>query len=452
MVQYGEDLPRVVIVGGGFGGLSAAKALRHAPVRVTLIDRNNHHTFQPLLYQVATAAIEANDVGYPLRTAMRRHENTEVLMAEASAIAPEARAVHLTTGQALTYDYLILATGAHPAYHGHPEWSRVAPSLKSIRDAMTIRFRVLTAFERAEQARDPEEVRANLTFVVVGGGATGVELAGAIAELARTALVRDFRRIDTSKARVLLLQGGPSLLAAYPRDLQQKAREQLESLGVEVHTGARVEAVDARGVTTSGERIESRTVLWAAGVEATPITHTLGAPLDRHGKVQVTPTLNPPGRPEVFVVGDLIALEQDGRPLPGLAPLAMQSGRYAAHAIVRRIHGARLAPFHYRNKGELATIGRSRAIGVLPAGVRVTGTLAWLAYLGVHIFYLAGVRNRASVLLSWAWTYLTYSRGARIIPSTIAEPGRDTPASRAVARPATVVRSGGTVATNDRQN
>ena len=409
-------LPRVVILGGGFGGLAAANSLKHAPVKITLVDRNNHQTFQPLLYQVATAGLEAGDVGFPLRAALRRHRNTEVVMDEAESIDPDAQLVHLRSGETLGYEYLIVATGAEPSYFHNPEWRSRAPSLKSLRDAIEIRYRVLTAFEHAEQARDPEEQRESLCFVVVGGGPTGVELAGAIAELARHALRRDFRHIDTRRAQVILLEGGPALLPAYPVELQIKAKKQLESLGVQVRTSAIVQSMDESSVSFGDERILARTVLWAAGVKATPITRYLGVPLDRHGRVLVTPTLNPPGHPNVFVIGDLVALEQDGHPVPGLAAAAIQAGHYSARAIVHRLARKPLRPFHYWNKGELATIGRSRAVGLFPGGIKVSGLLAWLAYSAVHLFYLAGFRSRLSVFLTWAWSYLTYRRGARLIP------------------------------------
>jgi NADH dehydrogenase len=416
-----HEHPRVVILGGGFGGHAAARALRHAPVSVTLIDRNNHQAFQPLLYQVATAGLEASDVGLPLRSMVRRQKNIEVVMAEASAIDAASRMVHLANGATIGYEYLIVATGSEPSYFGHADWERLAPGLKTIRDALEIRHRVLTAFERAEQELDPETQRAYLRFVIIGGGPTGVELAGAVAELARHALRRDFRRIDTTRAKVILIEASPSILAAYPPSLQRKAREQLESLGVEIHTGMPVRGLDESGVNAGDLRIAARTVLWAAGVRATSVAHSLGTAVDDHGRIEVTPTLNPAGLPDVFVIGDLVALEQNGSPLPGLAAPAMQAGRYAARAIQRRLRGKAVEPFRYRNKGQLATIGRSRAVGLFPGGIEISGFVAWLLYLSVHLFYLAGFRKRLRVFLTWAWSYVTYGRGARLISSATLE-------------------------------
>jgi NADH dehydrogenase len=428
------ERPHVVILGGGFGGLAAARALRRAPARVTLIDRSNHNVFQPLLYQVATAGLEAADVGYPLRTAFRRQANTEVLMAEATSIDPRSRTVALAGGDRIRYDFLIVATGSQPVYFGHADWRSHAPSLKSLRDGIEMRYRILAAFELAEQARDPAEQEAYLRFVVVGGGPTGVELAGSVAELARFALRRDFRHIDTTKARVTLLQSGPAILPTYPPSLRDKAMKQLASLGVEVRTSRHVQDVDERGVTAGGEYIPARTVLWAAGVRPTPIVRSLGAPLDGRGRVLVTPALNPPGLPDVYVIGDLAALAQGGRAVPGVAPAAMQEGRYAAREIARHLRGRPPRAFRYRDKGQLAVIGRSRAVGDLPGHVRLSGMAAWLVYAGVHLAYLAGFRNRVRTLLSWAWSYLTYSKGARLIPYERPEAPQPQPALRAAAR------------------
>jgi NADH dehydrogenase len=338
-------------------------------------------------------------------------------MDEAQTIDAATQTVQLSRSDTLRYDYLIVATGAQSFYFGHPEWSAHAPGLKSIRDALEIRYRVLIAFERAEEERDPESQRAHMTFVIVGGGPTGVELAGAVAELARHALKRDFRHIDPTSARVLLIEAGPTVLATYPKDLQTKAVEQLARLGVEVRTSARVRHVDEDGVLVGSEPIAARTVLWGAGMVGTPIARSLGAPLDRHGLVQVTPTLNPPGRPNVFVIGDLAALVQDGRPVPGVAPAAIQEGRYAARAIVDGLRGKPIKPFHYWNKGELATIGRSKAVARLPGNLRLSGFLAWMIYSTVHLLYLVGHRSRVRVFLVWLWSFFTYSRGARLIPS-----------------------------------
>jgi NADH dehydrogenase len=409
--------PHVVILGGGFGGLAAARALKHAPVQITLVDRQNHHVFQPLLYQAATAQLETPDIGYPFRSVLRRHKNTEVLMAEAESVDAATQTVQLASGDTLRYDYLIVATGAQSFYFGHPEWRAHAPGLKSIRDALEIRYRVVIAFERAEQEHGPEEQREHLTFVIVGGGPTGVELAGAVAELARHALKRDFRHIDPTSARVLLVEAGPTILPMYPKELQVRALKQLASIGVEVRTSAIVRNVDERGVLVDREPVAARTVLWAAGVIGTPIARSLGVPLDRHGLVEVTPTLNPPGRPNVFVIGDMAALVRDGRPVPGLAPAAIQEGRYAARAIVDGLQGKPIKPFRYWNKGELAIIGRGKAVARLPGNLRLSGFLAWALYSSVHLVYLVGLRSRVRVFLSWFWSFLTYARGARLIPS-----------------------------------
>jgi NADH:ubiquinone reductase (H+-translocating) len=411
------DRPRVVILGGGFGGLTAARALKHAPVVVTLVDQNNHHVFQPLLYQVATSALESPDVAFAFRSLLRRQKNTEVLMGEAESIDPAGRVLHLSNGHALPYDYLILATGARSFYFGHPEYRAHAPSLKTVRDALEIRYRVLMAFEQAEQETDPAEQRALLSFVVVGGGPTGVELVGAIAELADHALKRDFRHIDPTRAKVMLLERGPHILPMYPAVLQGKAEKQLAGLGVEVRTSVAVNAVDEFGVVIGSDRIMARTVLWGAGTTGAAIARSLGTPLDRQGRIEVASTLNPPGLSNVFVIGDAAALVQDGQPVPGIATAAIQGGRYAAHAIVKHLRGKPVEPFHYWNKGQLATIGRSRAVAMFPGHVNLSGFLAWLTYLTVHLVYLSGFRTRVRVFFSWIWSYLTWARGARLIPS-----------------------------------
>jgi NADH dehydrogenase len=410
------DCPHVVILGGGFGGLAAALALKRARVHVTVLDRNNHQVFQPLLYQVATSGLEMSDVGFPLRTALRRAANVDVLMAEAASIDPSSQTVALTDGGSLDYDYLIVATGADTDYFGHPEWSAHAPGLKTLADAMAMRVRVLSAFERAEKENDPATRRAALTFVVVGGGPTGVELAGAIAELARHSLRGDFRHIDPASAKVILLDTGEALLAGYPASLQQKALDQLSSLGVEVRLHAPVEHVDEEGVVVEGTRILARTVLWAAGVRGTPIGRSLGVPVDRRGRVPVTPTLRVAGSPNVFVIGDLALLEQDGQPVPGLAPAAIQEGRFAARAIAADLAGESVKPFRYVNRGELATIGRSKAVGALPRGVEISGFAAWITYSTVHLYYLLGAINRARVFITWVASFITYGRRARLIP------------------------------------
>jgi NADH:quinone reductase (non-electrogenic) len=430
--------PHVVILGGGFGGLAAARALRHAPVQVTLVDRQNHHVFQPLLYQAATSQLDSPDIGYPFRSCLRRHKNTEVLMCEADTIDADAQTVHLSSGDTLRYDFLIVATGVQSFYFGHAEWTAHAPGLKSLRDAVDIRYRVLIAFERAEQERDPELQRAQLTFVVAGGGPTGVELAGAVAELARHALKRDYHHIDPTHARVLLVEGGPTILATYPKELQAKALKQLTALGVEVRTSTRVRHVDEHGALVGDEPIAARTVLWAAGMVGTPIVRSLDVSLDRHGLVPVTPLLNPPGRSNVFVIGDLAALLQDGKPVPGVAPAAIQEGRYAARAIVDVLRGKPIKPFRYWNKGELATIGRSKAVALLPGNLRLSGFLAWVIYSTVHLVYLVGHRSRVRVFLTWVWSFLTYARGARLIPS--AEEAKKLEAAEPVAPPLRIER------------
>jgi NADH:ubiquinone reductase (H+-translocating) len=402
-----------VIVGGGFAGLRAARALRGAPVEVTLVDRRNHHVFQPLLYQVATAGLSAPEIAAPLRTIFRRQANIAVILAEVVSVDVARRVVVLADGE-MSYDYLILATGATHSYFGHDSWARYAPGLKSLEDALEIRRRLFAAFEMAERETDAATRNAWLTFVVVGGGPTGVELAGTLAEIARHTLTHEFRRIDPSQARVLLLEGADRVLPPYPPDLSQKARRQLEALGVEVRTGALVTDVDGHGVCIGPERIESRTVLWAAGVAASPVGRSLGAPVDRAGRVKVEKDLTLAGSREVFVVGDLAAIDQEGRPVPGVAPAAMQMGTHAARNVLRAIAGQPLAPFRYVDKGSLATIGRRAAVADF-GRVRLWGFPAWLAWLAIHIFFLIGFRNRLIVLIDWAWAYVSYQRSARVI-------------------------------------
>ena len=407
-------MPRVVIVGGGFGGLYAARALRRAPLRVTIVDRRNHHVFQPLLYQVAMAALSPGDIASPIRWILRRQRNVEVLLAEATGVDLPGSRLLLKDG-VLDYDYLIVATGATHAYFGHDEWRRVAPGLKTIEDALEIRKRVLLAFERAERETDPARRAALLTFVVIGGGPTGVEMAGALAEISRQSLARDFRHFDPGSARILLLEGGPSVLSAFPESLRDAALQDLRRLGVDVRTSSVVTGV-APGVVSIGTTvIASHTVLWAAGVSASPLGAALGVPVDRAGRVQVRPDLTIPGFPNVFVIGDLATLAgADGRPLPGVAQVAIQMGQHAVKNILRAVEHQPLRPFHYRDLGNMATIGRASAIADF-GSFRLTGSLAWLAWLFVHIINLIGFRNRLVVLVHWAWAYFSYQRAIRLI-------------------------------------
>lgn len=409
--------PQIVVVGAGFGGLRAAQRLRRARARVTVLDRRNHHLFQPLLYQVATAGLNPSDIAAPIRRILRRQANTTVLLAEVTAIDLAARRVKLTEGE-VAYDFLIVAAGATDNYFGHDAWAPHAPGLKSLDDAVEIRTRVLLAFEAAERAADEAERAQWLTFVVIGGGPTGVELAGALSEIARHTLARDFRRFDPRQARVLLLEGGPRVLAAYSEASSASAQRQLERLGVTVRTGALVADIDTTGVRVGDEHVAARTVLWAAGVRAVPLAQTLGVPLDRAGRVLVAPDLSLPGHPEAFVVGDLCAFLQDGKPVPGVAPAAMQEGDHAAANVLRLLDGQPSEPFVYWDKGSLATIGRAAAVAEI-GWFRLSGLLAWLAWLGIHIFFLIGFRNRALVLFEWSWAYFTYQRGARLITERI---------------------------------
>ena len=406
--------PQVVIVGGGFGGLYAARGLRRAPLRVTLVDRRNHHLFQPLLYQVATAALNPSDIAAPIRSILNDQPNVQVILAEATAVDVAGRRVVLADGE-IGYDYLIVATGATHSYFGNDAWAAHAPGLKTIEDALEIRRRVLGAYEAAEREADPTRRAAWLTFAIVGAGPTGVEMAGALSEIARHTLERDFDSIDPRSARVVLIEGQDRVLPSYQPELSRSARRQLERLGVEVRTEARVTAVDAGGVSIGGERLVARTVIWAAGVEASPLARSLGAPLDRAGRVCVRPDLTIPGHDEVFVIGDLASLEQDGRPVPGVSPAAMQEGRQAAANVLRRIRGEPTQPFRYVDKGSFAAIGRGAAVGDIFGRLRLTGFLAWLAWLGIHIFFLIGFRNRLAVMFGWAYSYLTWRRGARLI-------------------------------------
>jgi NADH:ubiquinone reductase (H+-translocating) len=408
------DNPRVVIIGGGFGGLSAARALASKPVAVTLIDRTNHHTFQPLLYQVATAGLSPGEIAAPIRWILRGHRNVEVLLGEVLDFDLEQKQVRLSDLE-IPYDYLIVAAGASHAYFGHDEWEPYAPGLKTIEDAIEIRRRVLLAFELAERQAMSTGEHMPLNFVVVGGGPTGVELAGTLAEIARRVMEKEFRAIDPKRTQIILVEGGARVLPAYPEDLSRSAEEQLRHLGVEVRTSAMVTGVQSDAVMLGQTRLPAAVILWAAGVAASPLGKKLTAPVDRAGRVLVEPDLSLPGRPEVFVIGDLAALKDEaGKLLPGVAPVAMQEGRAVARNIGRDIDGESRKNFHYFDKGSLATIGR--AAGIAQFGkLHLSGFIAWLAWLCVHIFFLIGFRNRLIVLVQWAWSYLTYERGARLI-------------------------------------
>ena len=404
-----------MIIGGGFAGIAAARALRRAPVDVTLIDRTNHFIFQPLLYQVATAALAPSDITAPIRWILRRQRNTEVLMAEARDIITERRVVRVDDEmREIPYDYLIVAPGARHSYFGHDDWEPYAPGLKAIEDASEIRRRFLLAFERAEKSDDPRERDEYLTFVVVGGGPTGVELSGALPFIARKALAPDFRRIDARRTRVILIEAGPRLLPSFPEDLALHATRDLADLGVEVRVNSVVTKVDQDGVCIGDEKIRARTAFWAAGNKASPLGRFLGGSLDRAGRVQVKADLSVPGHPEIFAVGDLAVIAQGGRLVPGVAPAANQEGALAAKNIVRDLRHEPRKNFHYWNKGDLATIGRSRAIADF-GRVKFTGRLAWVLWLFVHIMYLVGFRNRLSVLMQWGYAYFTYQRGVRLI-------------------------------------
>jgi NADH dehydrogenase len=403
-----------VIIGGGFGGLSAARALRRAPVEVWLIDRRNHHVFQPLLYQVATAGLSPGDIASPIRWILRRHRNLHVWLAEVTAIDPARRLLRLVDGE-VPYDYLIVAAGATHAYFGHDEWRTHAPGLKTLEDALDMRRRVLLAFEQAEREQDRQTQRRLLTFVVIGGGPTGVELAGSLAEISRHALANDFRAIDPESARIILVEGGPAVLPSYPAELSQFARKALERLGVAVWTGSVVTDVGEGRVRVGGETIEAGTVLWAAGVSASPLGAALGVPLDAAGRVLVQPDLTIPGHPEISVVGDLAAFPAPGGGwLPGVAQVAIQQAAHAASNIGRQVAGQPARPFVYRNLGNLATIGRNSAVADLPR-LQMKGWHAWLFWLFVHIFNLIGFRNRLSVMTQWAFSYMTYQRSVRLI-------------------------------------
>jgi NADH:ubiquinone reductase (H+-translocating) len=404
----------VVIVGAGFGGLRAARRLARSPLRITLIDRKNHHTFQPLLYQVATAGISPGEIAAPIRWIVRGRKNIEVLLGEVQQFDLEKKLVKLADLE-IPYDYLIVAAGASHAYFGHDEWEPFAPGLKTIEDALEIRRRVLLAFELAERQAASGDGQVQLNFVIVGGGPTGVELAGTLAEISRRVLANEFVSIDPKRTRIILLEGGPRVLPTYPEDLSRSAEEQLRHLGVEVHTSTLVTGVEAAAVRVGETRMPAAVTLWAAGVAASPLGKALGAPVDRAGRVLVNPDLSVPGHPEVFVIGDLASLKDEGgKMLPGVAPVAMQEGTAAARNIERDLQSEPRHAFHYFDKGSLATIGR--AAGVAQFGkIHISGFVAWLSWLFVHIFFLIGFRNRIIVLIQWAWSYLTYERGARLI-------------------------------------
>lgn len=407
--------PRVIIVGAGFAGLDAARALAKAPVEVTVIDRRNHHLFQPLLYQVATAALSPAEIAWPIRHLLRGQKNARVVMAEVSAVDLDRRTVSTTRG-AFAYDHLIVATGTTHAYFGHPEWAEAAPGLKRLEDAIDLRRRILSAFERAELAAEEGAVERLLTFVMVGGGPTGVEMAGAVAEIAHDALPREFRRIDTRRARIVLVEAGPRILPALPEDLAAYAHRELEKAGVEVRISTRVTGIDADGVDLADGRLEAATVVWAAGVAASSLVGTLPGEHDRLGRIVMGADLSLPGRPEVFVVGDAAAVtDAQGRAVPGLAPAAKQAGRYVGRRIAARAAGREPAePFRYRDAGALATVGRAAA-AVQFGRIKLTGFPGWVFWSVIHVYFLIGLRNRAAVALDWFWSWMTYHRSARLI-------------------------------------
>ncbi len=436
----GKATPRVVIVGAGFGGLNAAQALARESIAITVVDRKNHHTFQPLLYQVATAGLSPGEIAAPIRSILRHHKNVEVLMAEVTGFDLDRRVVE-TPDQELPYDYLIVAAGATHAYFGHDDWEPYAPGLKTIEDALEIRRRVLLSFELAERQASARETSAPLNFVVVGAGPTGVELAGTLAEICRHALAHDFRSIDPRRTHILLLEGGPRVLPVYPEDLSRSAEEQLRHLGVEVRTSAMVTGIEPGAIRVGETGLQASVILWAAGVAASPLGKQLGAPVDRAGRVLVQPDLSVPGHPEVFVIGDLASLKDEhGKMIPGVAPAAIQQGRFVGKLIRREIEsppaagagtanrwqqvrapGSRPA-FHYWDKGSLATIGRAAAVADF-GKIHISGYIAWLSWLFVHIFFLIGFRNRLLVFIQWAWSYVTFERGARLITGTTNLPG-----------------------------
>jgi NADH:ubiquinone reductase (H+-translocating) len=419
----GKEIPRVVIVGAGFGGLNAARTLAKAPVRITVIDRKNYHTFQPLLYQVATAGLSPGEIAAPIRSIFRSHKNIEVLMAEVTGFDLNHRTVE-TPECKIPYDYLIVAAGASHAYFGHDDWEPYAPGLKTIEDALEIRRRVLLAFELAERQAATGETATPLNFVVVGAGPTGVELAGTLAEISRHALAHEFRSIDPARTHIVLIEGGPRVLPAYAEDLSRSAQEQLNRLGVEVRTSTTVTQIEPGAVHAGDTRLPATVILWAAGVAASPLGKNLGAPVDRAGRVLVRPDLSLPGHPEVFVIGDLAAVkDEQGKMVPGVAPVAIQQGRFVAKLIREELElRPRVAAFHYWDKGSLATIGRAAAVAEF-GRIHISGFIAWLSWLFVHILFLIGFRNRLLVFIQWAWSYVTYERGARLITGSTYLPG-----------------------------
>jgi NADH dehydrogenase len=416
-----SSLPKVVILGGGFAGLSAARALKHESCEITLIDRRNHHLFQPLLYQVATAALNPGDIAYPIRSVLRNQQNARTILARVDRIDLAQKRVVLQDGDEVPFDHLIVATGATHSYFGKDEWEPWAPGLKTVEDALEVRRRVLSAYEASEREHDPEKVKKLLTFVVVGAGPTGVELAGALMEIGRETVAKDFRTFDPRSLRVVLVEGSDRVLPPYSPRLSQKAKEALVQMGVEVRTSARVTLIDKDGVQVGDERISARVVLWAAGVAASPLGKTLGSETDRAGRVVVKPDLSIEGHPNVFVTGDLMSLQLEGKPVPGVAPAAIQSGRWAAKNLARRLRGESTLPFRYRDKGSLATIGRAAAVGRL-GKIEATGFLAWWMWWLIHIAYLIGFRNRIVCMVGWAWQYFAFARGARLITGRAWEP------------------------------
>lgn len=406
--------PRVVILGGGFAGLYCARRLASEDVQITIVDRRNHHLFQPLLYQVASAELNPSEIAQPIRSIFGRKKNVDVLLAEAVSVDPAAKVVHLRDGE-LPYDYLVVATGAVDAFFGHAEWEQRTVGLKSIEEALEIRRRVFFAFEAAERERDPERQREWMTFVLIGGGPTGVEMAGALAEIARITIAHDFHHIDPKNARIVLLEGLPRVLPAYPESLSENARRTLLEKGVQVRTGARVSRIEDDAVWVGEERIPTRTIIWSAGVAAAPIGQSLGAPLAKGGRVQVLPDLSVPGHPEIFVAGDMASVEQDGKPVPGVAPAAIQMGKHVATNIKHALRQAPYEDFRYFDKGTFAVIGRNAAVGTLFGRWKLSGFLAWAGWLFIHLLYLVGFRNRYLVLMDWGYSYVTFRRGARLI-------------------------------------